>query len=258
MKDAYLGTAIKCVESGGKILINYFRKLHDARQKNENKRDIVTEVDLLAEQKHIISNQFPDHNVVGEETDTPAKGSEYCWHVDPIDGTVNYNRGIPVCAVSVALEKQGQIIAGAIHNPFTSELFFASKGKGSFLNGREIKVSTQNKIEEGLYVTAFSSERHSYKFNEYKIFGEMNDLSRGVLRIGSASLGMAYLACGRIDGFWAHGLHAWDLAAGLILVREAGGEVSNTKGQKLDHVEAKFLASNGKIHHSLLDILQEL
>jgi len=260
MINDFLGTAIKSVESSGKILIQYFDKLHDSSQKNENIRDLVTEVDLLAEKniKEIITSQFPKHNIIAEESGDLDINSDYCWHVDPIDGTVNYSQGIPLCAISVGLELNGEIIVGAVFNPFTEELFYASKGNGAFLNGHEIIVSEKNEIEKCIYVAAFSSDSYSKKNKEYQIFGKMNDKTRGVLRIGSAALALAYLACGHIDGFWAKGLYAWDLAGGLVLVREAGGQISNNHGDPFVIGDPTLIASNGYIHNSLLLELKNL
>lgn len=257
MINDFLGTAIKAAESSGKILIQYFDKLHDSIQKNENIRDLVTEVDLLSEKniKKIITSQFPGHNIIAEESGGLDINSDYCWHVDPIDGTVNYSQGIPLCAISIGLEFKGEIIAGAIHNPFTRELFYASKGNGAFLNGKQISVSNKSKIEDGLYVMAFSSESGESKQNKYQSFGNLNDSTRGVLRLGSAAVALAYLACGRIDGFWAKGLFPWDLAAGIILVEEAGGKISNDKGQHFQF-SYKIVVSNTILHQSLLNDLQ--
>ena len=254
MIDEFLGTAIKAVESSGKILIQYFDKLHDSRQKNENIRDLVTEVDFLAEKniKRILANRFPKHNIIAEESGGLDIKSEYCWHVDPIDGTVNYSHGIPLCAVSIGLEFNGEIIIGAVHNPFTKELFYASQGNGAFLNGHTIRVSEKKKLKECLYVAAFSSESDDNKGKEYQTFGEMNDNSRGVLRIGSAALALAYLACGRIDGFWVKGLHEWDIAGGLALVREAGGQLSDMNGNTFVIGASTLVASNKYIHKPLL------
>ena len=256
MKNEYLKIAIRAVESSGKILTEYFEKLHDFKQKNKNIRDLVTEVDLLSEKniKEIIAGNFPKHNIIGEETGGLEKDSEFCWHIDPIDGTVNYSQGIPLCAVSIGLEYRREIIVGAIYNPFTEELYFASKGKGAFLNGKPIFVSRKNKFGEGLYVAAFSSDIGKGKTKEYEIFGNINDITRGVMRLGSAALALAYLACGRIDGFWAKGLFPWDLAAGIILVEEAGGKISDEMGHFFQFNE-KIVASNEILHNLLLENL---
>jgi len=260
MKNEYLKIAIQAVESSGKILIEYFEKLHDFKQKNKNIRDLVTEVDVLSENniKKIIENDFPEHSINGEETGLMKKESEYCWHIDPIDGTVNYSQGIPLCAVSVGLQYNKEIIAGAIYNPFTEELFFASKGKGAFLNGKPIFVSSKNKLREGLFVAAFSSDIEKEKSKEYNIFGKINNTTRGVLRLGSAALALAYLACGRIDGFWAHDLYPWDVAGGLALINEAGGQLSNGKGKEYSLKSKVLIASNPRIHGQLIDKLTNL
>ena len=256
MKNEYLKTAIQAVESSGKIMIEYFERIHDFKQKNQNIRDLVTEVDVLSENniKKVIEDCFPDHSINGEETGLMKKDSDYCWQVDPIDGTVNYSQGIPLCAVAVGLEHRKEIIAGAIYNPFTEELFFATKGSGAFLNGKRIKVSSKTKVEDGLYIAAFSSKIGKNKKKEYETFGNINDSSRGVLRIGSAALALAYLACGRIDGFWGKGLFLWDLAAGIILVEEAGGKISDEMGRSFSSNE-KIVASNTILHDSLLENL---
>ena len=260
MIDEFLGSAIKAVESSGKILIQYFEKLHDSRQKNKNIRDLVTEVDFLSEKniKGILASQFPKHNIVAEESGGLGINSNYCWHVDPIDGTVNYIQGIPLCAISIGLELNGKIIVGAVHNPFTRELFYASQGNGAFLNGHAIRPSEKDKLEEGLYIAAFSSDSDANKDREYQTFGEMNENTRGVLRIGSAALALAYIACGRIDGFWAKGLHSWDIAGGLALVREAGGQVSDIHGNAFVIGESTLVASNSYIHNTLIKRLNLL
>ncbi len=260
MLNEYLRTAVQAVESSGKILKEYFEKLHDFKQKNQNLRDLVTEVDILSEKniKQRIIENHPNHNVIGEETGELGRRSRYCWHVDPIDGTVNYSQGIPMCAVSVGLEENGEIIASAVYNPFTEELFFASKGEGAFLNGQQIEVSDKSRFDSGLYVAAFSSDIGEGKKKEYEIFGEINDLTRGVLRIGSAALSLAYLACGRIDGFWSKGLFSWDLAGGIQLVKEAGGKITGPAGKSYEFSEVILIASNGLLHDDLISTLEGL
>ena len=260
MKNEYLKIAIRAVESSGKILTEYFERIHDFRQKNQNIRDLVTEVDLLSEKniKELIESNFPDHSIIGEETGELVKNSEYCWHIDPIDGTVNYSQGIPLCAVSIGLEHRKEIITGAIYNPFTEELFFASKDNGAYLNGKPITVSRKTKVESGLYVAAFSSDIGKGKKKEYDIFGNLNDTTRGVLRLGSAALALAYLACGRIDGFWAKDLYSWDIAGGLALVNEAGGKATDENGEEHSLKSKVLIASNSRIHELLIKSLTEL
>ena len=253
MYQDYLAVAIKAVQTSGDILVDYFGKLHDFRQKNQNIRDLVTEVDILSE-KNIegkIKEIFADHAIVGEEAKGDQSDSEFVWHIDPLDGTVNYSQGITFCAVSVGVEKNAEMIAGAIYNPFSQELFYASKGQGAFLNGKQIYVSQKRDVQDGLYAAAFSSARSEQKKIEYEIFGRINDTTRGVLRTGSAALNLAYLACGRIDGFWAKDLFTWDLAAGIVLVKEAQGTVLSGKGSEYKIQDSVLIASNKFISKSL-------
>lgn len=260
MKDQYLNTAIKIVKSSGNILSEYFEKIHDYKQKNENIRDLVTEVDLIAEKNAIaiIEDNFPNHNVYGEETGLRNKDSKFCWYIDPLDGTVNYSQGIPICAISIGLKYDNEIIVGSIYNPFTEELFFASKGEGAFLNGKRIEVSKKDKLETGLYVAAFSSEMVDLKNSEYKTFGKINDLTRGVLRLGSAALALAYLSCGRIDGFWGKNLKPWDIAGGIILVNESGGQINQNNLELLTkEKDSLIIASNSLIHNQFVDVISK-
>lgn len=263
MVERYLETAIKAAETSGHILVDYFKKLHSSRQKNKNTRDLVTEVDILSE-KNIrakIKEVFPGHSINAEESykeGAKKDDSSMIWHIDAIDGTVNYSQGIPLCAVSLALEENGEIIVGVVLNPFSKECYFASRGKGAYLNGTEIHVSNKKKLKEGLYVAAFSSAASKEKKKEYEIFGHINDTTRGVLRIGSAALALAYLACGCIDGFWAKKLYSWDLAGGIIIVNEAGGSVSTLKGKRYSFKDDVLIASNKLIHESLIDKLKDI
>jgi myo-inositol-1(or 4)-monophosphatase len=257
MIDTYLDTAITAVRKSGGILTEYFQRLHDCRNKNVNIRDLVTEVDILSERsiKKIIRDAFPEHSIIAEESDTERKDPERVWHVDPLDGTVNYSQGIPLCAVSVALEERGVLAAGAIYNPFAEELYFAARGKGAFCNGEAIRVSDKNRFQDGLYVAAFSSAAGPDKIKEYLAFGAVNDASRGALRIGSAAVALCYLARGRIDGFWSKDLNSWDLAAGILLVREAAGRATGTLGRDYDFSQSLLIASNGSTHEALAGVL---
>ncbi len=258
--DKHLEVAIQAAEASGKILVAYFEKLHDSKQKNKNIRDLVTEVDVLSEEniKEKIIKAFPDHIVNAEESSAKEKVPEKAkcvWHIDPLDGTVNYSQGIPFCAVSIAFEENSEVVVGVVFNPFSEELYFASKGNGACLNGQKISVSKKAKMRDGVYVAAFSSAASKGKKKEYDVFGRMNDATRGVLRMGSAAMSLAYLASGKIDGFWAKNLFAWDLGAGLILVHEAGGKISNMNGKKYRFGEDIFIASNKIIHKELSQAL---
>lgn len=254
MKNKFIDTAIHAVESSGQLLVEYFEKIHDYKQKNSNTRDLVTEVDLLAEKnaKNVIESFFPNHRIHGEELGSDNKNSEYCWFIDPIDGTVNYSQGIPICAVSVGLKYKDQIIAGSIFNPFSNELYFASKGEGAFLNGKKITTSKKTSFSEGLYVVAFSSEINSLKNKEYEIFGNINNSTRGVLRLGSAALALAFLSSGRIDGFWGKNLKIWDIAAGIIIAKESGCKILYESFEDDNIKENSFIiASNYELFDNL-------
>ena len=253
MKNNFLEIAISSAEKSGKILQEYFEKVHDARSKNENIRDLITEVDLISENeiKKIIKSKFPEHSIVGEEGGKDIKKSDYCWHIDPIDGTVNYSQGIPLCAVSIALEFKQRIILGVIYNPFFNELYYATENQGAFLNGKKIQVSKKDQLKNGLYISAFSSEIDKEKKYEYNIFGHFNNNSLGALRIGSAALSLAYLSCGKIDGFWTRGLNSWDIAAGLCILKESGGKYSDEEGNPFKYKNF-LIASNSILHEQLL------
>lgn len=254
--DQLLQIAIKAAKSSGEILVNYYEKLHNLSEKGASKRDIVTEIDMLSQNNIIntISKSFPDHSFLAEENyETNSEGKEFLWYVDPIDGTVNYFQGIPIFAISIALEVRGDLSIGVIYNPVLDELYYVNEKSEAYLNGNKISVSNKTNYQDGLYVAAFSSKAHPDKSQEYALFGEMNDATRGVLRIGSAAMGLAYLAAGKIDGFWSIDLFPWDVAAGVLLVKAAGGKVTDFtnneyklgKGQRL-------LATNAYIHPQLM------
>lgn len=259
MTEKYLETAIKSAKTSGQILLDYFEKLHDLRQKSGSMRDLVTEVDILSDKnaKKIIKKSFPDHSINAEESgmEKSAADKGKLWHIDAIDGTVNYSQGIPLCCVSVALQEGADIIVGVVFNPFSDELYFATKGNGAYLNGRKINVSKKRSAKDGVYVAAFSSATADQKKKEYETFGKMNDSTRGVLRLGTAALSLAYLASSRIDGFWAKNLFPWDIAAGILLVKEAGGKISSEKGGEYKFEDKMLIASNGTIHKELVSLL---
>lgn len=262
MTEKYLETAIKAAKTSGQILVDYFEKLHDLRQKSSHLRDLVTEVDVLSEKnaKKIIKKIFPEHSINAEESGLEKGCSEKgkLWHIDAIDGTVNYSQGIPLCCVSIALQDGKDIIVGVVFNPFSDELYFATKGGGAYLNGRQINVSKKKDLKDGIYVAAFSNASSEKKKKEYEVFGKVNDSTRGVLRLGSAALSLAYLSSSKIDGFWAKNLFPWDLAAGLLLVREAGGKVTSEKGSEYGFDDKVLIASNGALHKQLIDNVSAL
>ena len=232
----FLKQAIIAAEKAGLPILSYFEKIKTIKKKNKNIRDLISEVDILCE-KEIISTlkaKFKKHNFLAEESGLQNNKSNFTWIIDPLDGTVNYVKGIKLCAISIALTYKKETIVGVIYNPFTKELYYSSKKNGSYLNGNPIQVSKNKKLDNCLLVSAFSSKISLKKKNkEYKNFGNLNNKSLGVLRIGSASLAMAMVAKGSIDGIWGSDLKIWDIEAGICLIKEAQGCVSE-KGSGLN------------------------
>ena len=232
--DIFLKQAIMAAEKAGVPILNYFEKIKTIKKKNKNIRDLISEVDILSE-KEIISTlkiKFKKHNFLAEESGLQNNKSDFTWIIDPLDGTVNYIKGIKLCVISIALTYKKETVVGVIYNPFSKELYYASKNGGSYLNGNPIKVSNNKNLDSCLLVSAFSSKISLKEKNkEYKNFGNLNNKSLGVLRIGSAALAMAMVAKGSIDGIWGSNLKIWDIEAGICLIREAQGQVlSKRKG----------------------------
>ena len=259
MKKQFLKIGIKASSIGGKIVSSFYKKYNTFYLKNKNNRDLVSDVDILVENKikDIIKKKFPSHQFEGEETGIKKTKSKFKWIIDPIDGTVNYIHGIPLFSISIALEYNGEIILGIINNPILNETFYASKGEGAFLNGESIKVSKRENLKDALFVATFSSEKTISRKKKYTLFGKINDISRGCLRLGSASLGLAYLASGKIDGLWGGRLKKWDVAAGIIILREAGGKITTTKNKSYTF-GSTFVATNNLLHNKLSKLLKNL
>ncbi len=252
-----LNFAIETAREAGQILLEKFgRKINISMKGDIN---LVTEADLASE-KHIIEkirSRYPKHSILAEESGEAIgiDDATWKWIIDPLDGTTNYAHGYPCFCVTIALEYQGEIIIGVTFDPTRGELFAAEKGQGATLNGRQIRVSDTEKLSESLIVTGFP-----YDFKQREDFARhLTDFllySRGVRRDGSAAIDMAYVACGRFDGFWEEGLHPWDVAAGVLLIEEAGGRVSYYDDSKFSIYKPPICASNGLIHVEMLNILK--
>lgn len=218
--------------------------------------DIVTESDRRSEAAIVarLRRHFPEHAIIAEEgSNSDAAGSRYCWHVDPLDGTTNFAHGYPCFAVSIGLTEDGEPIAGAVFNPVADELFSAARGEGAYLNGKPIRVSSVEKLAHSLVATGFPTHQRKRSANmEY--YWEFTLRSHGVRRDGSAALDLCSVACGRFDAFWEFRLNSWDTAAGMLLVREAGGTVSDLAGQAYRPGGFDMLASNGRIHGEMREI----
>jgi myo-inositol-1(or 4)-monophosphatase len=219
--------------------------------------NLVTEIDHRSEKKiiSVIRKNFPDHSILTEESGKLSKDSEYQWIIDPIDGTVNYAHGIPLTCVSIAIEKNGEVIMGVVYNPMGGEYFFAEKGKGAYLNGKKILVSKNSSIEKSLLVTGFPYNSSTFKPNPADLFKKFLMMNVPIRRLGSAALDLCWTACGRFDGFWEYNLNAWDVAAGKLILEEAGGRLSNFEGKKYSIYMKEILATNGKIHKNILGVI---
>ncbi|MEL6382654.1 MAG: inositol monophosphatase family protein, partial [Cyanobacteria bacterium J06626_18] len=224
--------------------------------------DLVTEADKAAEASvlDVLSRHLPDHPILAEESGAIGKSSAspFLWAIDPLDGTTNYTHQYPFSAVSVGLLIEGYPAVGAIFDPFHKELFRAAKGLGATLDRGSIQVSRTDKLANSLLVTGFAYDRHERADNNYAEFCHLTHLTQGVRRGGAASIDLAYVACGRLDGYWERGLSPWDLAAGVVLVEEAGGRVTAYDETSFDVQSGRILATNGRIHTTLSQVLQQI
>ena len=245
------------IREAGALLMEYFTRRVRIEYKAE--ADLVTEADRACEKLLItrLRAQWPSHNIVAEEGSGHQSSSEYRWYVDPLDGTTNFAHGFPVFCVSIGLECKGELIAGVIYDPTRDELFAAEQGTGAYLNGERMHVSAGESVAEALLATGFPSQKRHKNPNIY-FYHALSLRSHGVRRAGSAALDLASVACGRFDGFWEFNLNPWDTAAGVLLVREAGGEVSNFSGGPFKIASREVLASNGKIHAELIELFQQI
>jgi myo-inositol-1(or 4)-monophosphatase len=221
--------------------------------------DLVTEADRASEQLIVerLHRQFPTHTIVAEEGGGNDGSSEYCWYVDPLDGTTNFAHGFPVYNVSLGLERSGEIIAGVIYDPTRDEMFQSELGSGAFLNGEPIRVTGTARIDDSLSATGFPSRKRHQSINIH-FYYQLAMMSHGVRRAGAAALDLAYVACGRLDFFWEFALKPWDVAAGSLLVREAGGLCTDMLGAPLDLRGAHILADNNALHGDVLELFGEI
>lgn len=219
--------------------------------------DLVTEADHAADRAIIstIKSQFPDHFILSEETGNLVTDSEYKWIIDPIDGTINFAHGIPICCVSIGVEKNGEMIMGVVYAPFLNEFYFAEKGKGAFLNDRPIHVSKQDKLINACLVTGFPYTYVNSPNGPLQVFERLIKKGVPVRRLGSAAIDLCWVAAGRFDGFYEHKLNAWDSSAGFLLIEEAGGKVTDFKGEYYSVYQPHICATNGFIQEELLQVV---
>lgn len=252
-----LETATDIAREAGALLANYFERRVAFELKGEF--DLVTEADRASEQLVIdrLRSHFPTHSIVAEETGAHHGSSEHCWYVDPLDGTTNFAHGFPVFNVTLAYEHLGELACGVIYDPTRREMFAAERGGGAYLNNRRIRVSGAKRIDDALVATGFPSRKRHESINVH-FFHQVGMITHGVRRAGSAAIDLAYVACGRFDGFWEFGLNPWDMAAGILMIQEAGGAVSDMKGAPHTLTSANLTATNGAIHAELLALFGEV
>ena len=249
-------TLLRAADAGAKEMVRFFNGQFSISNK-EGINNLVTEADHAAEKAifEVIQIDFPDHAILSEEAGAIVQDTRYKWIIDPIDGTVNFAHGIPLCCVSIALEHEGAVVMGAVYNPFLQELFFAQKGWGASLNDKKMQVSTQEKVGASCLVTGFPYTYLDVPNGPLDIFEKLIRKGIPVRRLGSAAMDLCWVAAGRFDGFYEHKLQAWDSAAGWLIVEEAGGRVTDFKGQPYSPYQPHLLATNGHIHEDLLSII---
>lgn len=252
----YRDVLLEATRTAGAIIQSRFQGSFAVDHK-EGINNLVTEVDTQAEAAiiSIIKAYFPDHRILGEEGGAVDSDSEYQWVIDPIDGTVNFAHGIPLCCVSIALKHHEQLLVGAVYNPMMNELFVAEKGKGATLNDQPIHVSGKSDFNKACLVTGFPYHWPETKVHPVKIFERFVLKGLPVRRLGSAALDLCWVACGRFDGFWEFNLQPWDVAAGYLIVEEAGGKVTHFDGAPYDIFTKETLATNGLIHEAMRDLI---
>lgn len=248
----YLTVCERAARAGGKVLLEWQGRINP---REKAPKDLVTEADFASQEiiRGIIHDAFPDHDFLGEEDEGPedAGDAEFRWIVDPLDGTVNYVHRLPTFAVSIGLERRGELVAGVIFNPVSQECFSAAVGCGANLNGRPIQVSSCESLRRALVAASLSAdvERDS---DQVKRYLELLVASRSLRRLGSAALNLAFVAAGRLDGYWATTVKIWDVAAGIVIVREAGGIITNLEGGPISLSRPHLAAASTKALHSEL------
>lgn len=247
---------IDLVRAAGDVICENYGQVHRVNHKSSD-IDLVTEVDLAVEQLLVsaIRERFPDHAILSEEGDGVRHASDYLWVVDPLDGTVNYAHGFPVFAVSVAVQKQGETVLGVVYDPLRDEMFAAEQGAGATCNGRPMHVSDTARLQDALLATGFPYDRATRSDNNVAEFSRLVTRVQGIRRAGAAALDMAYLAAGRLDGYWEQHVFPWDWTAGALLVSEAGGRITDFDGGPWSLDTVKIVVTNGRIHAELLDAL---
>ena len=251
-----LEAALSAAKEAGEVLRKGFGWQHSVRYKGEV--DLVTEVDEQAEQviREILLEAFPAYGMLAEEGGELAGNEDARWIVDPLDGTTNYAHGLPIFCVSIGLERAGEVVLGVVHDPMREEIYVAERGGGATLNGEPIKVSDTEGLIQALIATGFPYDRAEMP-EALELFGRFAATTRGMRRLGSAALDLCYVASGRLDGYYERGIWPWDLAAGSLILEEAGGKLTNYRGDVLDLDGREIVASNGRLHPSIMRLMED-
>ena len=255
--NRYLEVALETAQQAGALLLREFG--HPSSVEYKTEADLVASADRRVEAYIVerLGTFFPQHALVAEEGSRRESETGYCWYVDPLDGTTNFAHGFPVFSVSLALVEGEEFLVGVVHDPTRGETFHALRGQGAWLNQRRLQVSVTERLGESLLGTGFPTRKRHQSPN-IRYYERFTNLSHGVRRAGSAALDLCSVAAGRFDGFWEFNLHPWDVAAGALLVREAGGMVTDLKGISFRLGASSILASNGRIHEQMRGVFLEL
>ena len=255
---ATLNIAVKAARRAATVINRASTQLDLLTVQSKSSNDFVTEVDRAAEQAiiEVLRDAFPGHGILAEESGESGPESEFTWIIDPLDGTTNFIHGMPQYAVSIAQTKNGVLEHAVVYDPNTNEMFTASRGAGAFLNDRRIRVSRRTRLNESLIGTGFPFRQFDHVDAYLAMFKELTQKTAGIRRPGAASLDLAYVAAGRFDGFWEMGLSPWDMAAGVLLIQEAGGLVSDLSGEANYLATGNLVAGSPKIFGQLLPIIQ--
>lgn len=254
---SFKSVALKAAKAAAEIQLKHFGKIHSFKPKNFF-YNIVTKADNECEEKiiSIIKKNFPEHNIIAEESGSQKNDSEFSWIIDPLDGTTNFSHAYPHFCTSIALQKEGETILGVVFDPCLKELFFTEKGKDAFLNKKKLHVSNKRNLNDCLVATGFWYDRGKYLTLNLENVERVMKQTQGVRRGGAAALDLAYIAAGRLDAHWEFHLQPWDTAAAVLMIEEAGGKVTNASGERYSPFDEFILASNGLVHSDLRKLIK--
>ncbi len=263
VKSPNINVMINAAERAGRDLVRDFGEVEQLQVSKKGPADFVSTADKKAEEtiQYVLQKARPEYGFLMEESGVIKGEDTDCrWIVDPLDGTTNFLHGLPHFAVSIALEENGEVTCGVVYDPVKDEMFWAEKGKGAFMNDRRMRVSARTRLSESVFATGIPFLGRDTENDGHALFlrrlEKVMEKTAGVRRFGAASLDLAYVAAGRFDGFWERGLESWDVAAGALIVKEAGGFLSDAQGRAYNFKRADIVAANEKIHKSLLDVLR--